>query len=96
MCVRRPRGRLRQQGARSSRTSTQSDAPPAAAPADASQAPDQPPAPLQATSVTWAPEALEELLAPVALYPDPVLVQVLTAATNPQEVLDAGNWLGEP
>ena len=72
--------------------STQSDAPPAAAPADATQ-PAQPPALLQATTATWAPEAMEELLAPVALYPDPVLVQVLTAATNPQEVLDAGNWL---
>ena len=35
----------------------------------------------------------EELLAPIALYPDPVLSQVLIAATNPQEVLDAGNWL---
>ncbi len=29
----------------------------------------------------------------VALYPDPVLSQVLIASTNPQEVLDAGNWL---
>jgi len=62
------------------------------APVDASQAA-QPPAPLQATTAAWTPEALEELLAPVALYPDPVLAQVLTAATNPQEVLDAGNWL---
>ena len=42
---------------------------------------------------SWTPEALEELLAPVALYPDPVLSQVLIASTNPQEVLDAGNWL---
>jgi hypothetical protein len=33
------------------------------------------------------------LLAPIALYPDPVLSQVLIASTNPQEVLDAGNWL---
>ena len=73
--------------------STQSTAPPTMAPADATQAPGQPPAPLQATTATWTPEALEELLAPVALYPDPVLMQVLTAATNPQEVLDAGNWL---
>lgn len=64
----------------------------ATATADASQAA-QPPAPLQATAAAWTPEALEELLAPVALYPDPVLAQVLTAATNPQEVLDAGNWL---
>jgi hypothetical protein len=52
-----------------------------------------PPAPLQTSTATWTPEALEQLLAPVALYPDVVLVQVLTAATNPQEVLDAGNWL---
>jgi hypothetical protein len=42
---------------------------------------------------TWTPEAMEELLAPVALYPDPVLSQLLIASTNPQEVLDAGNWL---
>jgi hypothetical protein len=60
----------------------------AAAPADA-------PAPVTADQVarTWTPEALEELLAPVALYPDPVLSQLLIASTNPQEVLDAGNWL---
>jgi len=36
---------------------------------------------------------MEALLAPIALYPDPVLSQVLMASTNPQEVLDAGNWL---
>ena len=46
-----------------------------------------------AASGTWTPEAMEELLAPIALYPDPVLSQVLIASTNPQEVLDAGNWL---
>jgi len=63
-------------------------APTAASPAEA-------PAPVTAAEVTktWSPEALEELLAPVALYPDPVLSQVLIASTNPQEVLDAGNWL---
>ena len=48
---------------------------------------------LQANTTTWSPEALEDLLAPVALYPDPVLMQLLVAVTNPQEVLDAGNWL---
>jgi len=54
--------------------------------------------PITAASTTpgsWTPEALEELLAPIALYPDVVLGHVLTAATNPQEVLDAGNWLIE-
>ncbi len=48
---------------------------------------------LAPTEATWTPEELETLLAPVALYPDVVLGQVLVASTNPQEVLDAGNWL---
>ncbi len=55
-----------------------------------------PPAPGAAPAAVdraWTAEALEELLAPIALYPDPVLSQVLIASTNPQEVLDAGNWL---
>ncbi len=70
---------------------TAAQAPPAAAaPAAAASAA---PATQSALPTSWTPEALEELLAPVALYPDPVLSQVLIAATNPQEVLDAGNWL---
>ena len=69
-------------------------APQATSPTEASQAADaQAPQPLQASTATWTPEAMEELLAPVALYPDVVLGQVLVASTNPQEVLDAGNWL---
>jgi hypothetical protein len=44
---------------------------------------------------SWSAEALEDLLAPIALFPDPVLSQVLMASTNPQEVLDAGNWILE-
>jgi len=79
------------------------DAPPAAnAPATANVPAEQAAAsvdpeiaatPLAATDTTWTPEGMENLLAPVALYPDAVLAQVLMAATNPQEVLDAGNWL---
>jgi uncharacterized protein DUF3300 len=46
-----------------------------------------------ATNPQLTPEYLDELLAPIALYPDVLLIQILTAATNPQEVLDAGNWL---
>jgi predicted small lipoprotein YifL len=65
-------------------------APVAVAPAD-TQAPVIPPA--AAVPTSWTAEAMEELLAPVALYPDPILMQVLAAAGNPQEVLDAGNWL---
>jgi len=74
----------------------QAQAPAAPAPADAAPAPAAaPPAPVTPAQVTqtWTPEALEQLLAPIALYPDPVLSQMLIASTNPQEVLDAGNWL---
>ena len=37
--------------------------------------------------------SIDDLVAPIALYPDQLLAQVLTASTNPQEVLDAGNWI---
>ncbi len=34
----------------------------------------------------YAPEQLDNLLAPIALYPDPLLAQVLAAATFPDEI----------
>ncbi len=40
-----------------------------------------------------APEELDQLLAPVALYPDALLSQITTASTNPQEILDVHAWL---
>ena len=46
-----------------------------------------------AASAQRSASELETLVAPIALYPDAVLSQVLIASTNPQEVLDAGNWL---
>ncbi|HSC06357.1 MAG TPA: DUF3300 domain-containing protein [Steroidobacteraceae bacterium] len=51
-----------------------------------------PPAPA-ITQESWAPDALEELLAPIALYPDLLVGWILAASVNTQEVLDAGNWL---
>ncbi len=39
------------------------------------------------------PQQLDQLLAPVALYPDSLLAQITTASTNPQEILDFDNWL---
>jgi hypothetical protein len=38
-------------------------------------------------------EELAQLLAPVALYPDPLLSQMLMAATYPFEVVEAERWL---
>jgi hypothetical protein len=40
-----------------------------------------------------APAQLENLVAPVALYPDPLLGQVLAASTYPLEVVQAQQWL---
>jgi hypothetical protein len=37
--------------------------------------------------------SVDDLVAPIALYPDQLLAQVLAIAVNPQEVLDLGNWL---
>lgn len=38
---------------------------------------------------------LDDLVAPIALYPDQLLGQILIASVNSQEVLDLGNWLIE-
>ncbi len=62
----------------------------AAATAPAQQA-DQ--ASTQLPEVNLTADGLDELLAPIALYPDPVLAVMLQAATDPQEVMDGGNWL---
>ncbi len=42
---------------------------------------------------TLAPEQLADLVAPIALYPDPLLSQVLVASTYPLEVVQAQQWL---
>lgn len=39
------------------------------------------------------PDQLDTLLAPVALYPDALVAQICTAATDPQQILDANTWL---
>jgi uncharacterized membrane protein YgcG len=38
-------------------------------------------------------EELEQLLAPIALYPDSLLAQVLMASTYPLEIVQAARWL---
>ena len=40
----------------------------------------------------FSPEELDQMLAPVALYPDALLSQVLMAATYPLEVVQAARW----
>ena len=40
-----------------------------------------------------APEQLDSLVAPIALYPDGLLSQVLAASTYPLEIVEAARWL---
>lgn len=63
---------------------TQPDAMPAAAEQEVAAAP--------------APDVahLSAILAPIALYPDPLLGNILTASTYPLEVVDADRWLSQP
>ena len=49
----------------------------------------------QQVAPLMAPEQLDNLVAPVALYPDPLLSQVLAASTYPLEVVEARQWLGQ-
>ena len=54
------------------------------------------PAPASASSSSsFSPAQLDELVAPIALYPDPLLADVLTASTYPLEVIDADRWVGD-
>ncbi len=46
-----------------------------------------------ATTSTLTADQLDSLVAPVALYPDPLLAQVLAASTYPLEVVQLHQWL---
>ncbi len=39
------------------------------------------------------PEQLDSLVAPIAIYPDPLLAQVLAAATYPLEIIQLQQWI---
>lgn len=41
---------------------------------------------------TFKPEELDQILAPIALYPDPLLSQILMAAGYPLEIVEAARW----
>lgn len=60
----------------------------------ASPPPPPPPPPGVASEVpALAPQQLNDLVAPIALYPDPLVAQTLAAATYPLEVVEADRWL---
>lgn len=56
-----------------------------------SQAPQQPAVEQEAPKIP--PDQLDALVAPIALYPDPLLGQALVAATYPLEIIQLQQWL---
>src|SRR6476660_888773 len=44
-------------------------------------------------TTTLAPQELDSLVAPIALYPDPLLAQTLAASTYPLEVIQLQQWM---
>jgi hypothetical protein len=53
-------------------------------------------APQPTSGQSFNAEQLDALLAPIALYPDDLLTQVLMASTFPLEVVTAARWVEEP
>jgi uncharacterized protein DUF3300 len=49
----------------------------------------------EAASTAFTPEQLAQMLAPIALYPDTLLSQILMASTYPLEVIEADRWVKE-
>ena len=65
----------------------QDEAPEEAAPPDAAAAPEAPEAPAPLSD-----DQLDQLVAPIALYPDALVAQVLAGSTYPTEVVEAARW----
>jgi Protein of unknown function (DUF3300) len=54
-----------------------------------------PPPASSAPPPTVAPQQLDQLVSRIALYPDPLLAQILTASTFPDQIPDADAWARE-
>src|SRR5205807_2690675 len=70
----------------------------------ASYAQDIPPAPpgtvvpsaVDTKSDTYTQQQLDQMLAPIALYPDQLVLQILMASTFPLQIVQAARWLDNP
>src|SRR5882724_2019987 len=47
--------------------------------------------PMQSAAPT--PAELQQLVAPIALYPDELVGQILAAATYPEQIVEADRWM---
>jgi Protein of unknown function (DUF3300) len=71
----------------------QDEAPPPPAQADAQNEAPAPPTPGQPPSAPLTPEQLQELVAPIALYPDALVAQILAASAYPTQIVEAERFL---
>jgi hypothetical protein len=74
------------------------DPAPQGAPLPAAQAPPPHQAPLPAPpppAASYPAQELDRIVSPIALYPDPLLAQVLAATTFSPEIPDAARWADE-
>jgi len=69
-------------------TAADAQAPPAA--------PQGPAAPQRPVAPQLTRERLDQMLAPIALYPDDLLGDILMAATYPLDVVEAARWVQDP
>ncbi len=51
--------------------------------------------PAPAPAPPWSEPQIEQMLAPIALYPDALVSQILVASTYPLEVVQADRWLAD-
>jgi hypothetical protein len=56
-------------------------------------APDPAPAAQAPPYTQQTPEQLQQLVAPIALYPDSLVAQILAASTFPEQVVEADRWV---
>jgi hypothetical protein len=63
---------------------------------DAAPHAESPTAPQTKPASHLSPARLGQMLAPIALYPDDLLADVLAAATYPLDVVEAVRWLQNP
>src|SRR5580704_9932337 len=61
--------------------------------ASATSSPQQATPPAEQAASKIPPDQLDSLVAPIALYPDPLLSQTLVASTYPLEVIQLQQWL---
>jgi hypothetical protein len=70
-------------------------APPPGYPSTQAPPPGYPPPAQSQAPPSYAPAQLDPLVARIALYPDPLLAQILAGATFPDQIPDAARWADE-